>query len=217
MKTQIKIPTPQQHCTIKNIAIFGSADVDPEHPLYKETFKIARYLAYHDKVVVDGGGPGVMDAATKGAQSAGGTTLAVTFYPKDMPEFEGRFHDNTVDKEIKTANYIERMFGLMEHADAFVCFRGGTGTLSEWATAWLMAHLYYGNHKPLILYGEFWEDLMKVIYDHFLVGEKERSIYKIVKNQKELIEALDYFEKELNERCGLPERPSSLSKSEIKK
>lgn len=206
MKSQIKIPAPNLHCTIKNVAIFGSADVDEDHPLYKETFNVARFLAYHDKVVVDGGGPGVMDAATKGAQSAGGATIAVTFYPKDMPEFEGRFHENLVDKEIKTANYVERMFGLMEHADAFICMQGGTGTLSEWATAWLMAHLYYGNHKPIILYGEFWHELMKVINDHFFIGEKEKSIYKIVRDEKEMIDAFDQFEAELADRCGLPPR-----------
>jgi uncharacterized protein (TIGR00725 family) len=209
MKTQIKIPAPRQHCTIKNVGIFGSADVDEKHPLYQEVFKVARYLAYHDKVVVDGGGPGTMDAATKGAQAGGGETLAVTFYPKDMPEFEGRFHENNVDKEIKTANYVERMFGLMDHSDIFICFRGGTGTLSEWATAWLLGHLYHGNHKPLILYGEFWKDLMDVINDHFMIGDKEKTIYKIVKDEAELIEALDYFEKELGERCKLPHRSSN--------
>lgn len=207
LKTQIRIPTPQQHCSIKNVAIFGSADVDAQHPLYKEAFNVARYLAYNDKVVVDGGGPGVMDAATKGAQAAGGATMAVTFYPKDMPMFEGRFHENTVDKEIKTANYVERMFGLMEHADAFICFQGGTGTLSEWATAWLLAHLYYGNHKPLVLYGEFWKNVMNVINDSFFIGDKERSIYKIVKDEEELIIALNEFEVELSNRCGLPARP----------
>lgn len=207
LKTQIKIPAPNLHCTIKNVAIFGSADVDENHPLYLETFNVARHLAYNDKVIVDGGGPGCMDAATKGAQAAGGTTIAVTFYPKDMPEFEGRFHDNLVDKEIKTANYVERMFGLMEHADAFICMQGGTGTLSEWSTAWLLAHLYYGNHKPIILYGDFWHELMKVINDHFFIGDKERSIYKIVKDEKELIEAFDFFERELADRCGLQPRP----------
>lgn len=206
LKTQIRIPTPNQHCSIKNVAIFGSADVDEKHPLYQETFNIARYLAYNDIVVVDGGGPGVMDAATKGAQSAGGSTIAVTFYPTDMPEFEGRFHENNVDKEIKTANYIERMFGLMEHADAFICVQGGTGTLSEWATAWLLAHLYYGNHKPIILYGEFWHELMRVVNDHFFIGEKEKTIYKIVKDEKEMIAAFKEFEQELSDRCGLPHR-----------
>lgn len=201
MKTQIKIPEIKKNCQIKYVAIFGSADVDQDHPLYQEAFSAARYLAYNDKVVVNGGGPGVMNAATQGAQSADGETLAVTFYPKDMPEFEGRYGENVVDKEIRTANYIERMFGLMDHADAFICFQGGTGTLSEWSTAWLLGHLYYGNHKPLILYGEFWKDVMKVINENFLIGEKEDSIYRIVKNEKELIEALEEFEEELEERC----------------
>lgn len=212
MKTQITIPKARQHCSIKYIALFGSADIDQRHPLYSEVFNIARYLAYHDKVIVNGGGPGVMDAATKGAQSAGGKTLAVTFYPTDMPNFEGRFTGNHVDKEIKTANYVERMFGLMDNADAFICFQGGTGTLSEWATAWLLAHLYYGQHKPLILYGEFWYELMRVINDHFFIGETESLVYKIVKNEDELIAALDAFEEELELRCGLRPRPGEKSR-----
>lgn len=204
MQTQIQIPKAKVHSTIKYVALFGSADIDKNHPLYREAFIVARYLAYHDKVVVNGGGPGVMAAATEGAESAGGETLAVTFYPVDMPEFEGRFGENRVDKEIKTKNYIERMFGLMDHADAFIIFQGGTGTLSEWATAWLLAHLYYGNHKPLILYGAFWEKVMRVINENFFIAEKEKQVYKIVKNEEELIVALNAFEDELRDRAHLP-------------
>jgi uncharacterized protein (TIGR00725 family) len=204
MKTQIRIPKAKQHCGIKYVALFGSADVDRQHPLYHDVFVVARYLAYHDKIVVNGGGPGVMNAATEGAKAAGGETLAVTFYPTDMPEFEGRFFENHVDKEIKTANYIERMFGLMDHADAFVIFQGGTGTLSEWTTAWLLGHLYYGNHKPIILYGAFWEKVMNVINENFFIGEKERQVYRIAKDEEELIVALNEFETELRDRCNLP-------------
>lgn len=201
MKTQIPIPKSRKICEIKYIAIFGSANVDTKHPLYQETVNVARTLAYHNKVIVNGGGPGVMDAATQGAHQAGGETIGITFYPQNMPEFEGRYYKNIVDHEIKTKNYVERMFGLIDHADAFICMQGGTGTLSEWATAWLLAHLYYGNHKPLILYGEFWKKLMRVINDHFFVGAKESKVYKIVKNERELMEALETFEKEMKERC----------------
>ena len=213
MKTQIAIPHAKQHCGIKYVAMFGSADIDRHHPLYREVFIVARYLAYHNRVVIDGGGPGVMSAATEGAKSAGGETIGITFYPKDMPEFEGRFRENHVDKEIHTANYIERMFQLMYHADAFVIFQGGTGTLSEWTTAWLLAHLYYGHHKPLILYGDFWHEVMRVIIDNFFIGEKEQEVYKIVKDEEELIVALNFFESELENRCNLP-RPEVLEAQE---
>lgn len=209
IKTDIQIPSPKMDSKIKRIAIFGSADVDEQHPLYKDVFNVARTLAYHDKLIVDGGGPGVMDAATKGAQAAGGKTLVVTFYPKDAPEFEGRYTENTADKEIKTANYIERMFGLMDNADAFICFQGGTGTLSEWSTAWLLAHLYYGNHKPLILYGEFWHDLMRVVNDRFFIGEKEKEVFKIVKDETELMEALNMFEADLRLRQETGDMPAA--------
>lgn len=214
MKHLVRVPQQQIDHHLKRIAIFGSADVDVHHPLYTEVFKVARYLAYHDKVVIDGGGPGVMDAATKGAQSAGGETLVVTFYPEDMPEFEGRYFDNNADVEIKTANYIERMFGLMDQADAFICFKGGTGTLSEWTTAWLLAHLYYGKHKPVILYGEFWHKVLAVIIDNFFIGQKELSVFKIVNNEDELIEALNAFELELKNRMSqeTPANPGILKR-----
>lgn len=210
MKHSITIPKYKEHCQLTNIAIFGSADIDEQHPLYQETFSIARHLAYHNKVIVNGGGPGVMDAATKGAHAAGGKTIGVTFYPEDMPEFEGRYYKNIVDKEIKTVSYVERMFGLMDVSDAFVCVQGGTGTLSEWATAWLLAHLHYGNHKPLILYGDFWHEVMRVIDDHFFLSDKEHEVYKIAKNQDELIEALHFFEKDLAVRCQLPTKHDTM-------
>lgn len=202
----INIPGPKTSCTIEKIAIFGSADVDEKHPLYQEVFKVARYLAYQGKIVVDGGGPGTMLAATEGAKSAGGKVITVTFFPKDMPEFEGASIDNIPDKEIRTSSYVERMFGLMDEADAFICFQGGTGTLSEWATAWLLAHLNYGNHKPLILYGAFWRELMRVIEDRFFVGDKEKEVYRIVENETELVTALDFFQQDLGSRCHLPLR-----------
>jgi hypothetical protein len=84
--------------------------------------------------------------------------------------------------------------------------------LSEWATAWLLSHLHFGNHKPIVLYGDFWRDLMDVVEDRFMVSEKEKSIYKIVTGEKEMIEVLDQFEKELRARVS-----DDINSSEIKK
>lgn len=200
IKVPLKVPKTISKNKIEQVAFFGSADIDQDHPLYQEAFNVARTLAYQGKTIVNGGGPGVMNASTQGAIAGGGKTVAVTFYPKDMPNFEGRYTSNKVDKEIKTANYVERMFGLMDQADAFICFRGGTGTLSEWTTAWLLAHLYYGHHKPLILYGEFWQDVIDVIFDHFFIGETEMKVFKIVKDESEVLEALAEFEYQMQNR-----------------
>lgn len=196
----IQFPNAKTEAKLQRIGIFGSADVDEHHPLYQEVFNVARTLAYHDKLIVDGGGPGTMEAATKGAQSAGGATLTVTFYPKDAPEFEGKDTDNVADKEIKTATYIERMFTLIDNADAFICFQGGTGTLSEWATVWLLAHIYHGHHKPIVLYGGFWEAVVDTITENFFIGEQEKSVFRIARDEGELLAALDAFETELQAR-----------------
>jgi uncharacterized protein (TIGR00725 family) len=200
MRVDSSIPTPKYSPYIKRVAIFGSADITEDDVVYKEAFHAAQLLAREGKIVVDGGGPGVMQAATMGAKSMGGHTLAVTFYPTDAPNFEGRYEDNVVDREIKTKNYIERMFTLMDNADAFVIFKGGTGTLSEWATAWLLAHLYYGNHKPFILYGEWWHEVIDVIRKHFLIDGPEMQVFKIAKDTQEMLYILDEFEDQMHDR-----------------
>ncbi len=197
---KVSIPKANHFYKINKIAFYGSADISETDPAYKATYEAAKYVAKKGKTVINGGGPGVMEAATKGAKAGKGKTLVVTFYPENLPEFEGRAEQNVADKEIKTANYIERMFNLMDNADLFVCFKGGTGTLSEWATAWLLAHLYYGNHKPLILYGEFWHEFMDVIHKHFLIGYKEAQVYRIVNSLEEFKIALRIFEEEMSAR-----------------
>ncbi|PWU23777.1 hypothetical protein C5B42_01990 [Candidatus Cerribacteria bacterium 'Amazon FNV 2010 28 9'] len=200
MQVQANVPAAKYSPYIKRVAIFGSADIKPDSELYKDAFEAAKLLAQEGKLIVDGGGPGVMQAATLGAKSVGGQTLAVTFNPVDATYYEGRFQGNVVDKEIKTKNYIERMFTLMDNADAFVIFRGGTGTLSEWATTWLLAHLYYGHHKPFVLYGGWWQDVVDVITKHFLIEGPEMKVFKIANTAQEMLYIFDEFEEEMKQR-----------------
>lgn len=181
---------------IKNVAFFGYADAAPETELYKEAYKTAQLVAKQGLTIVDGGGPGVMDAATKGATSIGGETVAVTFYPKDAPGFEGRYVGNVADTEVITQNYIERMFKLMEHADAYIIFNGGTGTISEFGTAWVLARLYFGHHKPFILYGEFWNELLDVISEHMMMRGNEREVLRVATTPEEALAALWAFDEE---------------------
>src|SRR3989337_1070707 len=182
---------------IKNIAFFGDAAISKDDPVYKAAFELAKLLAKEGFTIVDGGGPGVMDAATKGAEEGEGETIAVTFYPKDAPGFEGRYVGNIVDVEIKTTNYIERMFKLMEHADIYIILKGGSGTISEFGTAWVLAKLYYGHHKPFILYGNFWHKIIEVISENMLIDQSELNVFRIVENHKDIVPTIKYFEEEL--------------------
>ena len=194
--------TDETHLTrplIKNIAFFGDAGIRDDDPIYKEAFEVAKLLANEGFTIVNGGGPGIMDASTKGAEESEGETLAVTFNPKDAPGFEGRYIGNRVDKEIKTSNYIERMFKLLEHADIYIIFKGGSGTLSELGTAWVLAKLYYGHHKPFILFGEFWHKIISCLKKNLNLDKNELDVFEIVEAKEEVLEAIKRLEKKVTE------------------
>jgi len=181
-------------CEIKNIAFFGDADISEADETYKSAFDVAELLASEGYVIVDGGGPGVMEAATSGAKKGGGKTISVTFDPINAPGYEGRYIKNVTDKEVVTTNYIERMFKLMEYSDTFVIFKGGSGTMSEFGTAWVLAKLYYGHHKPFILYGDFWIPIIDAIRDNMNIDAKEYSVFEICRNKEEVLRAIRRFE-----------------------
>lgn len=185
----------QEHGLIKNVAFFGDANLDELNPTYKSAFELGKILAEKGLSIVNGGGPGVMNASTQGALSGGGKTLSVTFDPINAPGYEGRYAKNITDKEIKTTNYIERMFGLLEHADAFIIFKGGSGTISEWGTAWVLAKLYYGHHKPFILYGDHWYPIIDAVKSNMNIDEQEMSVFEIVDRIEDVYPTLEKFER----------------------
>lgn len=182
---------------IHQVAIFGYADSKEEDDLYKSVINVSRALAGNGYVVVDGGGPGVMRAATVGAKQASGHVIAVTLYPKDMTHFEGRDQKNTFDNEIRTSNYVERTLTLLQQGQAYVIFNGGTGTISEFAMAWGMARLYFGHHKPLILYGKFWKNIIDTFKENMLIRPEELKVFKIVDTPEGVLEAIKEFDEEI--------------------
>jgi len=86
----------------KKVSIFGFANAQENEPVWKDAFATANLLAKSGYVIVNGGGPGVMKAATLGAKEAKGKVIGVTFYPQDASYFEGRDQTNPIDEEKKT-------------------------------------------------------------------------------------------------------------------
>lgn len=182
--------------SINQVAIFGSSHTKEGSPLYKEAFEVCKKLAEAGYVVANGGGPGVMRAATQGAKSAGGKVIGVTFQAAPAMRFEGRDLLNKVDVEIKTKNYVERTLMLLKEGQVYVIFNGGTGTISEFGMAWGLAKLYFGHHKPLILYGKFWKNIIKAFKDNMIMRPEELEVYKIVDSPNTVLTAIIDFDKE---------------------
>lgn len=176
---------------IDKVTFFGYADSQENDEEYKNAFESARILAEAGFVIVDGGGPGVMRAATLGAKAGGGRAIGVTLYPTEEDEmlmFEGRDPKNLIDEEIKTETYLERTLKLIELGDVFVVMNGGTGTISEFGMAWGLARLHYGKHKHLILFGSWWHDILEAFGANMRLRGEELMVYHIVNSPTEVLE-----------------------------
>ncbi|MBI2596087.1 LOG family protein [Candidatus Daviesbacteria bacterium] len=183
--------------TIQYVTIFGYADVSENQRLFKEVFEACKALALAGYTIVNGGGPGTMEAATLGAHEGGGKAIGVSFNPLDMTNFEGVDPNNKVDKLIQKTSYLERTLTLLKEGQVYLIFRGGTGTISEFGMAWGLARLYFGHHKPLILYGNFWKKIIKTFKENMLLRPEELKVFKIVDSPKGVLKAIWEFEREI--------------------
>lgn len=185
---------------IERVTFLGYADAKEADDPFKAAFEVGKLCAQRGLTVVNGAGPGVMKAATLGAKSVGGRAIGITFYPKDIPLFEGRDETNKVDQLIVMDNYLERTLKLLEVGQVHIIFNGGTGTISEFGMAWGLAKLYFGHHKPLILYGDFWHEIIFAFTKGMYIRPEERQVFKIVNKPQQVIDAINDFEKMIFER-----------------
>ena len=179
---------------IQRVTFLGYADAKEADDPFKAAFEVAKLCAERGLTIVNGGGPGVMKASTLGAKSVGGHAIGITFYPKDIPVFEGRDESNKVDELIVTKNYLERTLKLLEVGQIHVIFNGGTGTISEFGMAWGLARLYFGHHKPLILYGDFWQEIIFAFTKGMYIRPQERQVFEIVDKPQAAVDAIEKFE-----------------------
>jgi predicted Rossmann-fold nucleotide-binding protein/cyclopropane fatty-acyl-phospholipid synthase-like methyltransferase len=186
---------------INNITFFGDSAIPEGDPIYKSVWETAKLLAQNGYTICDGGGPGIMKAATDGAESVNGNTIAIYWQPKLASFFEGRNLANITDVSETASNYLIRTLGLIENGDAYVICKGGTGTISEFGMVWCLAKLYYGAHKPVILFGEFWDDLIEAFRRDLNIDELELSVlYQATKPEQVLQRIREHEEKLKNVR-----------------
>lgn len=180
---------------IKQIAILGGAAWKEDDPAYKAAFETSKLLAENGYEVVNGGGPGVMEASTKGAHAGGGHVLAVTYHPnKPKRHYEGVASGNDADTEVITLDYFDRTKVMLQTTQAHIVFKGSIGTLSEFGMTWISSWIHEPNNKPIILYGAFWQEFLDLIEKHMLVIKGEEKLLKICTTPKEVIDYLKTFD-----------------------
>lgn len=179
---------------IRNISILGYSQVDPGDPLYQDAYEVSKVLAEAGYTIINGGGPGVMRASSEGARAGGGKSIGITFSPLGMSNFEGKDAGNPATETMVVPNYVERTIKLLEYGDCYLIFNGGTGTLSEFGMAWGLARLYFGRHKPLLLYGDFWHEIIETLAKNMLLREEELTVYRIVTSPQDTLEAIRELE-----------------------
>ena len=139
------------------ITIFGSSRPAPGSDEYEVAYSTGRALALRGFTVCNGGYSGTMEAASKGAKEAGGTTIGVT-----SPVFTRKVNPWVV-QEVRAVGLIERLLKLTELAEGFVALKGGTGTLLEVAAVWELANKGFQKKKPFVTIGPFWNPIIDTI------------------------------------------------------
>ena len=124
----------------------------------EDIIRLGRLLAGNNIVVVSGGFGGSMEDVSKGAKSAGGKTIGVTYYRDEDLSFKKP--NEFIDEEIRTDNIFARINKMMKISDGFIVLQGGTGTLLELAA--VLEHINKGMMppKPIVAIGRFWQDVV---------------------------------------------------------
>ena len=146
------------------VSVFGSARIPPDSPYYAQSLEIGRLLAQSGLTVIAGGGPGIMEAANKGAFEAGGKSVGLNIV---LP-FETRINPyQTIG--ISFEFFYSRKATFFMHSMAYVALPGGFGTLDELFEAFTLMQTGKIPPGPIILVGSrFWNGLIDWIREQLL-------------------------------------------------
>jgi uncharacterized protein (TIGR00730 family) len=143
------------------VTIFGSARIPPTHPAYQHARRTGRLFAEAGFAVVTGGGPGVMEAANRGAHEAGGRSVGFNI---ELPHEQ---HENPyLDISVTFHHFYARKVMLVKASEGFVLFPGGFGTLDELFEALTLMQTGKVLDFPVVLFGRaYWRELTDWIRD----------------------------------------------------
>jgi uncharacterized protein (TIGR00730 family) len=176
------------------VAIFGSARIQPEDPVYHAALETGALFARAGYSVITGGGPGVMEAANRGAFEAGGMSVGCNI---ELPH-EQKSNDY-LTLSLKFKYFFVRKMMFVKYSNAFVIFPGGFGTLDELFEALTLIQTRKIHDFPVVLYGsKYWEQMCRwlrgtMLTEGKIVEEDLRRLH-ITDSTSEIVEIVKTYE-----------------------
>lgn len=177
------------------ISIFGSARTTTDHPYYKMADELAFKICKKGYGIISGGGPGVMEAANKGAKRAGGKSVGLNI---DLPFEQNNNPYIDSDKSLQFNYFFVRKLMFVKYAQGFVVLPGGFGTLDELFEALTLIQTHKIERFPIVLIGKsYWEGLLQWIKKTLLKANNniEESDLDLFYLTDSVDEAVDFIEK----------------------
>ena len=178
------------------ISIFGSARTKPDDKYYKLAEEIAAEIVSRGYGVITGGGPGIMEAANKGANKNKGKSVGLCI-KLPFEDINNTYIDK--DKLLNFDYFFVRKVMFVKYAQGFVVMPGGFGTLDEVFEALTLIQTSKAENFPIILVGsKFWHGMIDwikktVLIENKNVSEKDLSLIKIADTSDEVIKILEEF------------------------
>jgi len=175
--------------------IFGSARTPPDHPHYKLTEAIARQLSDAGFSVISGGGPGIMEAANKGAFYGKSPSVGLNI---QLPHEQHRNVYQDISQTFR--HFFARKYMFIKFATAYVVMPGGFGTLDELMEALTLVQTGKTRKMPIILVcSDFWTGVIdwfrQVLVQHDFISSEDMDLIQIVDEPSQVVDAIfRYYE-----------------------
>ena len=171
----------------KAVTVFGSARTKPEDASYQMAEELGRKLAECAYAVITGGGPGIMEAANKGAHEGDGLSVGLGI---ELPHEQGL--NKYVDLGLNFRYFFARKTMFLKYSQAFVCLPGGMGTMDEFFEVLCMVQTGKVTNYPIVLMGtEYWSGLLEWIKNTLAAGgyinEDDQGLFLLTDDPDEAV------------------------------
>jgi uncharacterized protein (TIGR00730 family) len=172
------------------VTIYGSARMTPDDRMYDQTYKVAYGLGQIGFAIITGGGPGVMEAANKGASEAGVTSVGLNI---QLPEEQ--VCNQYSSRSLTFNHFFVRKVMLVKYATAFIIMPGGLGTLDEMTEVLTLIQTHKIKPFPVILAGSrYWKGLIDWIQEVVLkegkISPTDLEILQLIDEPEEIVKAI---------------------------